>query len=53
MRNPHVVKHVAEGDTVKLKSVGRAAVMKRKDRRKHFEVEIGTMKMKIRRARCG
>jgi DNA mismatch repair protein MutS2 len=45
----HVVKHVSEGDTVKLKSVGRPAVVKRKVDSDHFEVEIGAMKMKIAR----
>ena len=45
----HVVKRVSEGDTVKLKSVGRPAVVKRKIDDDHFEVEIGAMKMKIAR----
>jgi DNA mismatch repair protein MutS2 len=44
---PRVVKHVSEGDTVKLKSVGRAAVVSRRIDEKHFEVEVGAMKMKI------
>jgi DNA mismatch repair protein MutS2 len=44
---PHVVKHVSEGDTVKLKSVGRPAVVSRRIDENHFEVEIGAMKMKI------
>jgi DNA mismatch repair protein MutS2 len=46
---PQVVKHVSEGDTVKLKSVGRPAVVSRKIDDSHFEVEIGAMKMKIAR----
>ncbi len=46
---PQVVKHVAEGDMVKLKSVGRAAVVSRRVDENHFEVEIGSMKMKIAR----
>jgi len=46
---PQVVKHVAEGDTVKLKSVGRPALVTRRLDEKHFEVEIGAMKMKIPR----
>jgi DNA mismatch repair protein MutS2 len=46
---PQVVKHVSEGDTVKLKSMGRAAVIKRRVDDNHFEVEIGSMKMKIGR----
>jgi DNA mismatch repair protein MutS2 len=46
---PRVVKHVSEGDTVKLKSVGRAAVVSRRIDENHFEVEVGAMKMKIAR----
>jgi DNA mismatch repair protein MutS2 len=46
---PQLVKHVAEGDTVKLKSVGRPAVVARRIDDNHFEVEIGVMKMKIAR----
>lgn len=46
---PQVVKQVSEGDTVKLKSVGRPALVSRKIDDNHFEVEIGAMKMKIAR----
>ena len=46
---PQVVKHVSEGDTVKLKSVGRPALVSRKLDDNHFEVAIGAMKMKIAR----
>ena len=46
---PALVKHVAEGDTVKLKSMGRAGVIKKKIDDNHFEVEIGSMKMRIAR----
>ena len=45
-----LVKHVSEGDTVKLKSTGRAARVARKIDDNHFEVEMGVMKMKIARA---
>ncbi|MFI5113798.1 MAG: endonuclease MutS2 [Terriglobales bacterium] len=44
---PALVKHVSEGDTVKLKSMGRAAVIKKKLDENHFDVEIGSMKMRI------
>jgi DNA mismatch repair protein MutS2 len=51
--DPHaqlsLVKHVSEGDTVKLKSMGRAAVVKKKIGENHFDVEIGSMKMRIAR----
>src|SRR5207237_1048306 len=46
---PQEVKHVGEGDTVKLKSVGRPARIMRRIDDNHFEVEIGAMKMKIAR----
>ena len=46
---PQLVKHVSEGDTVKLKSVGRPALVARRIDDNHFEVEIGAMKMKIAR----
>jgi DNA mismatch repair protein MutS2 len=46
---PSLVKHVSEGDTVKLKSMGRAAVVKKRVGDNHFDVEIGSMKMRIAR----
>jgi DNA mismatch repair protein MutS2 len=46
---PSLVKHVSEGDTVKLKSMGRAAIVKKKIGDHHFDVEIGSMKMRIAR----
>ncbi len=46
---PSLVKHVSEGDTVKLKSFGRAAVVKKKIGDDHFDVEIGSMKMRVAR----
>jgi DNA mismatch repair protein MutS2 len=44
---PQEVQHVAEGDTVKLKSLGRTAVVKRKLDGGGYEVEIGTLKMRV------
>jgi DNA mismatch repair protein MutS2 len=46
---PQVVKHVLEGDSVKLKSVGRPGLISRKLDENHFEVEIGAMKMRVTR----
>jgi len=46
---PSLVKHVSQGDTVKLKSVGRAGTVTRRIDDDHFEIEIGAMKMKIAR----
>jgi DNA mismatch repair protein MutS2 len=47
---PHEVKHVSEGDTVKLKSLGRTALVKRRVDENTFEVEMGAMKMKVPRS---
>jgi DNA mismatch repair protein MutS2 len=46
---PALVRHVSEGDVVKLKSMGRAAVVKKKVGDNHFDVEIGSMKMRVSR----
>ena len=46
---PQIIKHVSEGDTVKLKSMGRTALVKRRLDNDLFEVEMGTMKMRIAR----
>ena len=46
---PQVVRHVSLGDTVKLKSTGRAAQVVRKIDDNNFEVQMGAMKMKIAR----
>jgi DNA mismatch repair protein MutS2 len=46
---PQMVRHVSEGDTVKLKSTGRPARIVRKVDENHFEVQMGAMKMKIGR----
>ena len=46
---PALVKHVLEGDTVRLKSLGRNAKVARKVDDNTFEVEVGLMKMKIPR----
>jgi DNA mismatch repair protein MutS2 len=48
---PQLVKHVADGDTVKLKSTGRPARVVRKIDDNHFEVEMGAMKMTMKIAR--
>ncbi len=46
---PQLLKHVSEGDLVKLKSVGRNARVVRKLDDHHFEVEVGSMKMRVAR----
>ncbi len=46
---PHVVQHVLEGDTVKLKSLGRTGVVRRRITDNVFEIAVGPMTMKIPR----
>jgi len=46
---PQLVKHVSEGDFVKLKSVGRNTRLIRRIDENHFEAEVGAMKMRIAR----
>ena len=46
---PHIVRHVVAGDTVKLKSLGKTAVVQRQVDDKVFEVSIGLMKMRVNR----
>jgi DNA mismatch repair protein MutS2 len=46
---PHVVKNVTVGDTVKLKSLGRTGVVTRHNDDDSFEVQVGIMKTKIAR----
>ncbi|HEX6494892.1 MAG TPA: Smr/MutS family protein, partial [Acidobacteriaceae bacterium] len=46
---PHVVRHVAAGDTVRLKSLGRVAVVERQIDDSNFEVAMGLMKMRVPR----
>ena len=47
---PGEVKHVGEGDLVRLKSLGRDAVIKRKIDDNTFEVEAGILKMRVPRS---
>ena len=47
---PHVVRNVASGDSVRLKSLGRVAVVERQVDENSFEVAIGPMKMRVARA---
>jgi DNA mismatch repair protein MutS2 len=46
---PHVVKHVGVGDTVRLKSLGKDGVVQRQIDDRTFEVSVGLMKMRVAR----
>ena len=46
---PHIVRHVSAGDTVKLKTLGKTAIVQRQIDDRNFEVAIGPMKMRVTR----
>jgi DNA mismatch repair protein MutS2 len=46
---PHIVRAVSVGDTVKLRSLGKNARVERQVDADNFEVSIGALKMRIRR----
>jgi len=46
---PHVVRHVAAGDQVKLRSLGKVATVLRQVDDNTFEVSVGPMKMRVAR----
>ena len=46
---PHIARHVAEGDMVRLRSLGKTAVVQRQIDDQSFEVAVGPMKMRIAR----
>jgi DNA mismatch repair protein MutS2 len=46
---PHIVRHVSEGDTVRLRTLGKNATIQRQIDDKTFEVAVGAMKMRIAR----
>jgi DNA mismatch repair protein MutS2 len=47
---PHIVRNVKVGDTVKLRSLGKTAVVERQVDDENFEVSVGQLKMRIRRS---
>ncbi|WP_446745214.1 endonuclease MutS2 [Silvibacterium acidisoli] len=46
---PHIAKRVSQGDTVKLRSLGKTAIVQRQIDDKTFEVAVGPMKMRVAR----
>jgi len=46
---PHVARHVAAGDQVKLRTLGKTATVQRQIDDKTFEVAVGPMKMRVAR----
>jgi DNA mismatch repair protein MutS2 len=49
---PHLLRHIAPGDKVFLKSMGKVAVVQREVERDLFEVALGPIKMRVRRDEC-
>ena len=49
-KQPHLVRHVGLGDTVKLKSLGKSGRVLRQLEPDTFEVAVGPMKMRVARA---
>jgi DNA mismatch repair protein MutS2 len=46
---PHMLKHVAPGDQVRLKSMNKIAVVQREVEKDLFEVALGPIKMRVKR----
>ncbi len=49
---PHLLKHIAAGDRVLLKSMNKIAVVQREVEKDLFEVALGTLKMRVKRDEC-
>jgi DNA mismatch repair protein MutS2 len=49
---PHVLKHIAVGDQVLLKSMNKIAVVQREVEKDLFEVALGPIKMRVKRDEC-
>jgi DNA mismatch repair protein MutS2 len=46
---PHILKHIAVGDQVRLKSMNKIAVVQREVEKDLFEVALGPIKMRVKR----
>jgi DNA mismatch repair protein MutS2 len=46
---PHVLKHIAAGDQVRLKAMNKIAVVQREVEKDLFEVALGNIKMRVKR----
>jgi DNA mismatch repair protein MutS2 len=49
---PHVLRHIAPGDRVLIKSMGKVAVVQREVEKNVFEVALGPIKMRVKRDDC-
>ena len=46
---PHVLRHIAAGDQVRIKSMNKIAVVQREVEKDVFEVALGPIKMRVKR----
>jgi DNA mismatch repair protein MutS2 len=49
---PHVLRHIAPGDRVRIKSMNKIAVVQREIEKDIFEVALGPIKMRVKRDEC-
>ena len=49
---PHVLRHIAVGDQVRIKSMNKIAVVQREIEKDVFEVALGPIKMRVKRNDC-
>jgi DNA mismatch repair protein MutS2 len=49
---PHLLKHIAPGDQVRIKSMNKIAVVQREVEKDVFEVALGPIKMRVKRDDC-
>jgi DNA mismatch repair protein MutS2 len=49
---PHLLRHIAPGDSVFLKSMGKVVVVQREVDKDVFEVALGPIKMRVKRNEC-
>jgi DNA mismatch repair protein MutS2 len=49
---PHLLRHIAPGDKVFLKSLGKVAAVQREIEKDLFEVALGPIKMRVKRDEC-
>jgi DNA mismatch repair protein MutS2 len=49
---PHLLKHIAAGDRVLIKSMNKVAVVQREIEKDIFEVALGPIKMRVKRDEC-
>jgi DNA mismatch repair protein MutS2 len=49
---PHVLRHIAPGDRVLIKSMGKIGIVQREVEKDLFEVALGPIKMRVKRDEC-